>query len=123
LAPAAFIRRNNYDDGSYFHSTTWGVNFTGKFYIYRENKMDPYTTLLVGFGQAKTTSDFGTVEYNSQYAYSNFGALLGNELELGANGWFFDFNIGLIWGKQFNTANLDMNPFYSLGIKKRFFQK
>jgi hypothetical protein len=104
----------------------YGMNFTSRYFINRGNKMEPYVSLMAGFG----VDHYQYTDYNSdQKITENTGLfdatlLLGNEIKLGKKGWIFDFNVGLI-GVQFfdESSNFQISPIYSFGIKKKFLAK
>lgn len=97
----------------------YGVQLAGKYFLYKENKMDPYISGIMGYTKQKSSSTSGT----NYYDYLTIGFLLGNELQLGEKGWFFDFNVGLISTSLLENQDFGMFPVYTLGVKKRFLKK
>jgi hypothetical protein len=98
-----------------------GFQFSGKYYLSKENKMDPYISGLTGYLKEKSMSGNTEPKY---FDYFTFGVLLGNEINIGQTGWNFDFNIGLINSQPLNySSSLNIFPAYSIGIKKRFTKK
>jgi len=116
VTPIFMQDKTTYSNGDTRKQQSWGGNFSGKYYLSKENIMDPYATLLVGFGQTSVESTLNSFD-NS---YFNIAILLGNELQIGKNGWNFDFNIGVLSIKVHYRDNLEYAPFFSVGVKKRF---
>ena len=119
IMPIFKHNESHYSQGAYSIQTSWGGTVTGKYYLYKENIMDPYTMLIFGYGSTNQDASFGN--YNSNFV--DFGLILGNELQLGEKGWNFDFNIGVLWTNLVVRDWVSSSPFISVGIKKRFLIK
>jgi hypothetical protein len=107
----------------YWQQTSLGVNLTGKYFIGRGNAMDPYVSGIFGYGTSK--QEFRTNSSGKEDTflnnYSNVVLRLGNEVKLGSNGWIFDFSVGLLWTKFYDSqSSSDILPIYSFGLKKKF---
>jgi hypothetical protein len=110
-----------YKGSSTYTNINYGLQFSGKYYLSKENKMDPYISVLTGYLKEKSIREGNEPDY---YDYFIFGVLLGNEINLGQRGWSFDFNVGLINSQPLSySSSLNVFPAYSIGIKKRFIKK
>ena len=119
LMPSYFHNKIEFSSGNTAEESSWGVNLIGKYYIYRENKMDPYASLILGYGHSTIIRTNQTDYYDN----INFSVLLGNELEIGKKGWIFDFNVGFILNRLYNKNQNRFTPIYTVGFKKRFLRK
>jgi hypothetical protein len=119
LIPIYNFQESSYSRDYTWKQYTWGANLSGKYYLVRKKKMDPYASLILGMGKMDIESNFGAPQ-SSRNSYLNFGALLGTEINIGNKGWNLDFNVGLLWNKRDFDVKFYSSPFYSIGFKKRF---
>ena len=117
--PSYFHNKIEFLSGYTVEESSWGGNLISKYYIFRENIMDPYASLILGYGHSTIISTNQTDDYNN----INFSVLLGNELEIGKKGWIFDFNVGFLLNRLYNKNQNRITPIYTIGVKKRFLKK
>jgi len=112
--PSYYVDKIDFGNGVTRKTTSWGANVIGKFYIFRGNIMDPYGSLMVGYGESTRTFNGYTRRQNSV----NYSVLLGSELQIGKKGWNFDFNVGFLHKGHLKEG--EFGPIYTIGVKKRF---
>ena len=112
--PSYYHNIIDFGNGNTSETTSWGGLLIGKYYIFRENVMDPYGSLIVGYGSITNTISNQTRQRNNV----SLSIFLGNELQIGKKGWNFDFNVGLIYNGTYHQG--EIAPIYTIGVKKRF---
>jgi len=113
----------------YSQQESYGLNATGRYFIGRGTKLEPYVATIFGFGISLKESSYvnsigDTRENSSQSNFFDAAILLGNELKIGKKGWIFDFNIGLLGTKLYDGySDFGISPIYTFGVKKKFRNK